>query len=99
MKTMAIIGIILFALHIVGQYVFETGCVVQGPRFSFTNLLVLYSAILSFTLLLKQERNQSSNLSVSEELQRLDDLRKKGIIKDEEFELMKLSLLGKYSSE
>jgi hypothetical protein len=60
---------------------------------------VLYSAILSFTLLLKQEKNQSSNLSVSEELQRLDDLRKKGIIKDEEFELMKLSLLGKYSSE
>lgn len=93
MKTMSIIGIVWFSLSFLFMMAFLN---TNMPASAGWGLLgMLYAIPFSIVGLVKSVQSKKSDNSVTQELLNLYELKEKGVITEEEFQAMKMDLLGR----
>lgn len=93
MKTMSIIGIVWFSLSFLFMMAFLN---TNMPASAGWGLLgMLYAIPFSIVGLVKSVQSKKPNNPVTQELLNLYELKEKGVITEEEFQAMKMDLLGR----
>ena len=94
MKVMAIIGIVWFSICIL--------CVISSieeeiydDAFGFGLLVLLYALPFAIVVLVQVNKKDNLKIDITQELLKLNNLKDKGILSEEEFQSMKMNLLRK----
>ena len=93
MKTMSIIGIVWFSLSFLFIMAFLN---TNMPASAGWGLLgMMYAIPFSIVGLVKSVQSKKTDNSITQELLNLFELKEKGVITEEEFQAMKMDLLGR----
>ena len=93
MKTMSIIGIVWFSLSFLFMMAFLN---TNMPASAGWGLLgMLYAIPFSIVGLVKSVQSKKPDNSITQELLNLFELKEKGVITEDEFQAMKMDLLGR----
>jgi len=93
MKVMAIIGIVWFSISILCLVSFNNSLNDEAVGWGF--LALLYALPFSIVVLVQTNKKETPDKNVTQELLKLNELKEKGILSEEEFQSIKLNLLRK----
>lgn len=94
MKVMAIIGIVWFSICML-CVISSTEEEIYYDAFGFGLLGLLYAIPFAIVVLVQVNKKDNPKIEVTQELLKLNDLKDKGILSEEEFQSMKMNLLRK----
>lgn len=94
MKVMAIIGIVFFSICVISVMELADGELYEDAMA--VGLLGLFYALpFAIVVLVQVNKKDNPKIDITQELLKLNDLKDKGILSDEEFQSMKMNLLRK----
>ena len=93
MKVMAMIGIVWFSLSILCIGSFQNNRNNEAVGWGYLGLL--YAIPFAFVVLVQTSEKETPDKNVTQELLKLNELKEKGILSEDEFQSMKLNLLRK----
>ena len=91
MKVMSIIGIVWFSLSLICIVSFTNG--MNDEAVGWGILGMLYAIPYAIVGLLKSNKKDKAEISAIQELVKLNELKEKGILTDDEFQAKKVDLL------
>jgi hypothetical protein len=94
MKVMAIIGIVFFSICMLGV-IASAEEEVYDEALAWGFLGLLYALPFAIVVLVQVNKKDNPKIEVTQELLKLNDLKDKGILSEEEFQSMKMNLLRK----
>jgi hypothetical protein len=93
MKVMAIIGIVWFSISILCIGEFQNSLNDEAVGWGYLGLL--YAIPFAIVVLVQTNKKETPDKNVTQELLKLNELKEKGILSEDEFQSMKLNLLRK----
>ena len=93
MKVMAIIGIVWFSISILCIDSFQNSLNDEAVGWGYLGLL--YAIPFAIVVLVQTNKKETPDKNVTQELLKLNELKEKGILSEDEFQSMKLNLLRK----
>ena len=94
MKVMAIIGIVFFSICMLGV-IASAEEEVYDEALVWGFLGLLYALPFAIVVLVQVNKKDNPKIEVTQELLKLNELKDKGILSEEEFQSMKMNLLRK----
>ena len=93
MKVMAIIGIVWFSISILCIGSLQNSLNDEAVGWGYLGLL--YAIPFAIVVLVQTNKKETPDKNVTQELLKLNELKEKGILSEDEFQSMKLNLLRK----